>query len=143
MGMTGAFFALVSTMSVLYYIGSWALDGQTLGKMGVGVRVVAADGSPISLGTAILRFFGWMLSAAIVYLGFLMIAAKDKRGLHDMIAGTRVVRVGPARLGARADTERLRQGGSGSGTGPAGVLPERLKSDPVRARIKVSVPRLA
>ena len=40
------------------------------------------------------RLIGYVASAMTLYVGFLMVAFTDrKRGLHDMIAGTVVVRV--------------------------------------------------
>ena len=48
----------------------------------------------LGYGAALLRLIGYLASAMILYVGFLMVAFTDrKRGLHDMIAGTVVVRV--------------------------------------------------
>jgi uncharacterized RDD family membrane protein YckC len=44
----------------------------------------------MGLRRALLRVFGYVLSAATLGAGFLMIAFSG-RGLHDRIAGTRVV----------------------------------------------------
>ena len=53
------------------------------------------NGDPIGIDKAILRYVGYWVSASILLIGFLMIAfRKDKRGLHDLIAGTRVIRTG-------------------------------------------------
>ena len=78
------------------------MDGQTIGKMLTGVRVVGADGAPLPLGAALLRFFGYFGSAAPLFIGFIMAGLRrDKRALHDLIAGSRVDRV-RARPPARA-----------------------------------------
>jgi uncharacterized RDD family membrane protein YckC len=70
-----------------------AITGQTLGKMLVGVRVMATDGAPLLVGAALLRYFGYFASVATLGLGFLMAAwRRDKRALHDLIAGSRVER---------------------------------------------------
>ena len=39
-----------------------------------------------------LRYIGYIISGAIFYIGFLMILGGEKRGLHDRIAGTYVVK---------------------------------------------------
>lgn len=65
----------------------------TLGKMFVGLKVTDLNGNRISFGRATGRFFGRILSGLILDIGFLMIAFNDKKqGLHDMIAGTLVVK---------------------------------------------------
>ena len=67
--------------------------GATLGKMAVGVRVVTADGSRLSLGRSAGRRIAKYLSGLILALGHVMAAFTDhKRALHDVIAATRVVR---------------------------------------------------
>ncbi|MBI2866420.1 MAG: RDD family protein [Chloroflexi bacterium] len=81
-------------IGIVYIVGMWAGRGQTLGKMAMGVRIVKADGRPIDLGTAILRYVGYWVSGIILAIGFLMVAWDGKKqGLHDKIAGTYVVRV--------------------------------------------------
>lgn len=68
--------------------------GQTMGKMLVGAHVVALDGGPLSLRRSLLRALGWALSALTLGLGFLVAAMRrDKRGLADLVAATRVERV--------------------------------------------------
>jgi uncharacterized RDD family membrane protein YckC len=50
-------------------------------------------GNRISLGRSTGRFFAKILSYMSSYIGFIMIAFMDrKRGLHDVIARTQVVR---------------------------------------------------
>jgi uncharacterized RDD family membrane protein YckC len=67
--------------------------GATLGKMALGLRVVSSSGQRLSFLNATGRYFAKILSAIILCIGFLMIAFTDrKRGLHDMIAGTLVVK---------------------------------------------------
>jgi uncharacterized RDD family membrane protein YckC len=66
--------------------------GATPGKMAVGIRVIRADGGPIQTGQAIGRYFGYMLSALILYIGYMMAGWDDqKRALHDRLVDTRVV----------------------------------------------------
>jgi len=67
--------------------------GATPGKMIFGLRVVRPDGGPISLGRAIGRYFAKMLSAIILGIGYIMAAFdNEKRGLHDILADTRVIK---------------------------------------------------
>jgi uncharacterized RDD family membrane protein YckC len=67
--------------------------GATLGKMAVGLRVVTEQGERLSFLRATVRFFAKYISALILFIGFIMVAFTDrKRGLHDMIAGTLVIK---------------------------------------------------
>jgi len=70
------------------------LRGQTLGKMALGIRVVTADeAQPVGIGRAGVRTLLWTLLAIPAGLGFLTALFRaDRRGLHDRLAGTRVVR---------------------------------------------------
>ena len=78
-----------------YVLWFWANRGATPGKKMLGLKIVREDGEdPIGWGTAFMRFVGYMVSGAILYIGFLMIAFNpEKKGLHDMIAKTRVLKV--------------------------------------------------
>ncbi|HYX01902.1 MAG TPA: RDD family protein [Reyranella sp.] len=68
--------------------------GATLGKMAMGLRVVTSDGQRLSFLNATGRYFAKIISAIILFIGFIMIGFTDKkRGLHDMIAGTLVIKV--------------------------------------------------
>ena len=70
------------------------LTGLTLGKWATGLRIRRADGGEIGIGRAFLRHFvGYPLSFLTLGLGFLAAAFTARgRGLHDLIAGTIVVR---------------------------------------------------
>jgi uncharacterized RDD family membrane protein YckC len=84
----GIFFGVLYT--VLFH---W-LWGQTFGKMAVRVRVVTVAGEALSLRTAILRDLGYVVSAVLLGIGYLMAGLRtDKRALHDLLAGTRVERL--------------------------------------------------
>jgi uncharacterized RDD family membrane protein YckC len=76
------------------YLVTFTAGGQTLGKMAAGIRVVAAESeATLDLGRAFLRTLMWVLLAAPGGLGFISaIVSRDRRGLHDRFAGTRVVR---------------------------------------------------
>lgn len=67
--------------------------GATIGKMAMGLRVVTSDYKRLSFLNATGRYFAKIISAIILCIGFIMIAFTDKkRGLHDMIAGTLVIK---------------------------------------------------
>ena len=74
------------------------LTGFTIGKWAAGLRILKQNGLEIGIGRALLRHFvGYPLSFITLGLGFLIAAFTSRgRGLHDLIAGTIVVREGPA-----------------------------------------------
>jgi len=56
-------------------VGFWvANNGQTPGKMAMGVRVTMANGEPIDVGPALLRYVGYIVCALTLGIGYLMIA---------------------------------------------------------------------
>ncbi len=64
----------------------------TLGKMALGLVVTDLEGGRISFAKATGRYFGTIVSAMIIGIGFLMIAfTQKKQGLHDMMAGCLVI----------------------------------------------------
>lgn len=83
---------------LIYFPYFWSREGsangQTPGMKQMGIRVVRdADGGPISVGTAILRLIGYWVSGLVFYLGYIWIFIdKRRRGWHDLIAGTVVVK---------------------------------------------------
>ena len=90
-GLTG--FLLQVAVGLVYTIGFWIAQGATPGKMAVGIKITTVDGDDIDFGRALLRYVGYIASAIILLIGFLMIAfTGQKRGLHDYIAGTVVIK---------------------------------------------------
>jgi uncharacterized RDD family membrane protein YckC len=83
---------LALLLGALYHVYFWSVKGATPGKELVDLRVETEDGiSPLPLDRAALRAFGYLLSAASLGVGFLMIAFSGM-GLHDRISSTRVVK---------------------------------------------------
>jgi len=76
------------------YLVAFTAGGQTLGKMAAGIRVVPAGREPaIDFGQASVRALIWIALAIPAGLGFLTaVFNREHRGLHDRLAGTRVVR---------------------------------------------------
>ena len=65
----------------------------TLGKMALGLKVTDEAGRRISFARASGRFFSKLVSRVILYVGYIMAGfTARKQALHDMIAGTLVVR---------------------------------------------------
>jgi uncharacterized RDD family membrane protein YckC len=76
----------------LYYAYPWAMSGKTLGMTLLGIRVVTAQGAPIGARTAAVRTLALPLSFFTLGIGFLPILfGRERRALHDRIAGTAVV----------------------------------------------------
>ena len=78
-------------LAALYYVYGWGVSGGTPGKKWMGLVVEDEDGvSPIGVPRATMRLLGYVLSGALLGIGFAM-AAFGGYGLHDRVAGTRVV----------------------------------------------------
>ena len=78
----------------VYYVEIPMRRGTTIGKQFFGIYVIdARTGDPFTKKQAIVRAFSYLLSYAIIGCGFLMAAFHpQRRGLHDLIAGTVSVR---------------------------------------------------
>ncbi len=64
----------------------------TLGKMAIGIIVTDLNGSRISFGRANGRYWGKIVSAIILSIGFIMAGfTQEKQALHDIMARTLVV----------------------------------------------------
>ena len=91
-GVWNFWFLVLTLVAVSYQALMLAARGQTLGKMALKVKVVNADGSPITTGQA------WGREITRAVLGFLYVIdyipaffTKEKTTLHDLAAKTRVV----------------------------------------------------
>jgi len=82
-------------LALVYEAGMTASRTQaTFGKMALGLKVVDENGARLTLARSLARFLSKILSALLLLIGFIMIAfTQRKRGLHDMICATLVVRV--------------------------------------------------
>jgi uncharacterized RDD family membrane protein YckC len=102
---------LVSAALLLVLMGvNWYLltkRGQTIGKIAAGTRVVLLDGSRAPFGRVVaLRAWPLLIiqyvpvlarpvGTPLSFIDILFIFRKDRRCLHDLIAGTKVVSVSP------------------------------------------------
>jgi len=87
---------LQMSISIIYYVLLTGLNGQTLGKMALGIKVVRVDnGNVPGIGKAILReILGKMINSFTFLIGyFWMLWDGKKQTIHDKIASTIVVRV--------------------------------------------------
>jgi uncharacterized RDD family membrane protein YckC len=67
----------------------------TVGKIALGIEVTDLEGNRLSFGRALGRNLAKIISALILYIGFIMAAfTKRKQALHDMIASALVVKHG-------------------------------------------------
>lgn len=91
---------LVATPPVLgaalfpvYFLFCWTVFGRTIGMAIIGLKVLTIGGARVSFVRAVLRYVGYLVSTAVVFLGFLWVLIDDRRlGWLDHIARTQVVR---------------------------------------------------
>jgi len=71
----------------------------SVGEKALDLKVVDKNGGRISFGRATGRHFAKIISTLIIFIGYIMVGwTKSKKGLHDMIAGTLVIRIVIPRL---------------------------------------------
>ncbi len=82
---------------MLYFVIGWGMLGATPGQAVMGLRVVDhRQRYPIGAARALLRLVAYSIGSLPFMAGhFLVIGRSDKRALHDMLAGTRVIRRPP------------------------------------------------
>ncbi len=86
--------ALSLVFSIVYFVmGESGPSRATMGMKSLGLTVVNDDGSsPISPGSAFMRYIGRIVSAVPLGIGFFMCAFdKDRKTLHDKMTKTKVV----------------------------------------------------
>jgi uncharacterized RDD family membrane protein YckC len=115
-----------------FYFGySWAVSGRTLGMAVLGVRVVRADGATAEPRRGVVRALVFPLSFLLLGLGFLgILVQRERRALHDLIAGTAVVyewdaRAAQLRFLAREAEKAAPAAGASPLAGDAQGAPER------------------
>jgi uncharacterized RDD family membrane protein YckC len=79
-------------LKLAYFSAFTAVGGQTIGKMGSGIRVVADDDTAIDAARALRRSLAGGLTLATLGAAFApALFGAEGRALHDRVAGTRVV----------------------------------------------------
>ncbi len=94
LGHASSVFGLCIALWWCYFIVGWGLLGATPGKWAMGLRIVDyRQRCPIGPSRAMLRLAAYCVSSITFEWGHLMILIRnDRRALHDVLAGTRVVR---------------------------------------------------
>jgi uncharacterized RDD family membrane protein YckC len=77
-----------------YFAVGWGLMGATPGKWISGLKIIDhEERCPIGLPRALMRMVAYTISSLTLGIGHLLILFRpDNRALHDVLAGTRVVR---------------------------------------------------
>jgi len=99
-----AIWIAIIVIGLAYFAAAWLYEalltsgphGATFGKQAVGVRIVRADGAPMSFGRATGRHFLKVAVTPMVPLaiGYILAAfTQGKRALHDFMADTLVIKV--------------------------------------------------
>ena len=92
MGAIGISSLIGLAIGAAYEVYFLTAHGATPGKMALGLRVIRADGGPISPMLALGRHFALWLSGFILMIGYIMAGFDpEKRALHDRICETRVI----------------------------------------------------
>jgi uncharacterized RDD family membrane protein YckC len=78
--------------AVVYCVAFWALTGQTPGMRALGIEVRTTSGEPLRPRRSLRRLAGMVLAAIPLFAGYYIpiLIRDDRRGLHDLIAGTTV-----------------------------------------------------
>lgn len=86
--------ALIPIIKFIYSVMMESSSRQaTYGKILLGLKISNESGAPIGFGAALVRNLGKLLSAGLLGLGYLFgFFNKKQQCLHDMIAGTVVIR---------------------------------------------------
>ena len=96
-----AFFLLVALVGIIAFVAVWFYEAlmtssskqATLGKMAFRMKITDSKGARLSFGHATGRFFAKMISGFTFGIGYVMAGFTErKQALHDMIAGTLVLR---------------------------------------------------
>ena len=98
----GNFYTAFALLPIVFYdlVSEWLLNGRSVGKIGLGIRVVMLDGSQPGLSAYLLRWLLRIIETAGFFGGIVPIitVAANGRGqrLGDIAAGTTVVKLKPA-----------------------------------------------
>ena len=89
--------SLQVTLVVLYLFygaGSWTIMGATPGQLLMSLRVTDQNAAGIGFFRAVVRYLLYVLLSPLAVVSALMVGvSKNKRALHDLLAGTYVIQV--------------------------------------------------
>jgi len=89
---------LVSPFLLYHFLSEWLLNGQSLGKMAMRIKVIKLDGSPPTVGSYLLRWVMRIIDCDPLFfygsfgIGSISMTPKGQR-FGDIIAGTTVVKM--------------------------------------------------
>jgi uncharacterized RDD family membrane protein YckC len=84
---------LMLAIGMTYLVVFHIVLGRTLGMRVLKIKIIDVYGDPPSPARSLARCAGYLASVATLFLGFLWVGFdSEKRGLHDWIAGTYVIR---------------------------------------------------
>lgn len=88
----GLYMLLAFAFSFVYEVYFISKRGATPGKMILNLKVIHPDGALLTTGQAVGRYFGYILSGFIFYIGYIIAAFDpEKRALHDRLVDSRVI----------------------------------------------------
>ncbi|HKE72181.1 MAG TPA: RDD family protein [Acidimicrobiales bacterium] len=115
------------TWEFVYHAAQLAATGRTVGKALLGLLVVEAGGGPLRARAAVVRTLVFPLSFLLFGVGFLIgLFRRDRRELHDLLAGTAVVYAwdaSTAQLRAQAVAQEILRDGAAPVMNPPYRLP--------------------
>jgi uncharacterized RDD family membrane protein YckC len=92
LGAMGVYFMLSFALGIAYEVYFVSTKGGTPGKLILGLKIIRVDGSMLSAGQAVGRYFAYVLSTFTFMIGFIIAGFDpEKRALHDRICDTRVI----------------------------------------------------
>ncbi len=99
--LTRPLFRLLALVALAaYFVYCWSHGGQTLPMKTWRLRLVMASGDALKVRDAWRRFVFAVPSVAVCGMGYLWaLFDRDRQFLHDRLAGTRLIRMPPAKSG--------------------------------------------
>jgi uncharacterized RDD family membrane protein YckC len=93
-----AVIAVFTVWEFVYFGYSWAANGKTFGMALLGIQVVGEEGDAAGPRRGVVRVLAFPLSFLLCGLGFTgILLGRERRALHDVLAGTAVVYTWDAR----------------------------------------------
>ena len=86
---TLGFAAFLLLMSYYYFVGSWVVWGKTVGGSIFDMRIASAEGLPIDVRSATVRWCAMLLSILTCGLGFAIAVFPGGRSLADLMSKSR------------------------------------------------------
>ncbi|HEV1998533.1 MAG TPA: RDD family protein [Candidatus Dormibacteraeota bacterium] len=81
-------------LQLFYFAGSWTIMGATPGQLLMSLRVTDQHAAGIGFPRAVMRYFLYVLLSPLALVSALMVGvSKNKRALHDLLAGTYVIQI--------------------------------------------------